>query len=265
MKFGLLLLLWATCALGQSLIPNYEPEQLAKHLKDLQTKEENCKHTGDNCEYFEQDELIRKEIHTSLEVKGCSEISATHARLDGLHDAGFVRMQCGWDLNLVFTQQTAVGWRFLQTVIVPNHYWRASVSFASVTGNASQQVLVHKAQQGSGTGANQQNFIVYQLRDGKLRPVLDVVESAYLGAPWTKYAVSQESRFVFEPPIQGQTQGLNTPPIFTETQVLEFSGMKVELKREHAWSDEQHTFIASQWFSARRLMPPKKRSSGNRP
>jgi len=159
-------------------------------------------------------------------------------------------MQCGWDLNLLFTEQTADGWRFLQTIIVPNKHWEATVSVASVTGDDSQQIVVHKAEYGSGTGQKQQNFIVYKLVTGKILPVLDVVESAYVMPPDGVHEVSQESRFIFK------TAGPEVGPHFAETQVLKYPANRIELTRDHIWSSERHAFVATQWFSARTLMPP---------
>ena len=255
MKIVLFVVLFAVCAAGQSGIPGYEPERLASYLKKIQTEEEGCEQGSKKCEAFYADESITKELQMSLGVRGCEKVVAARVRVDGEHEAGFVRMQCGWDLDLVFTQRGPKGWQFLQTIVIPNKYRKRRIDLQSVTGDASQQVLIHKAQYESGTGVKQQNFVVYKLIDGKLVSVLDVVESAYIMSPWVEHGVSQESRFVYQRP--SQTKGLDTDASFEETQVVEFSGKKVELKRNHTWSSKLHEFVASQWFSARMLAPPK--------
>jgi hypothetical protein len=138
-----------------------------------------------------------------------------------------------------------------------------------VTGDESQQVLIHKAPYQSGTGIGQQNFVVYKLIDAKIIPVLDVVESSHLMLPWTPHEVSQESKFVFRyseksefcnPSNKRECRRLDSPPSFSETQILEFPDETVELKREHDWWSERNTFVATQWSSARRLDAPKKKN-----
>jgi len=253
--------LWISVAVAQCQIPSYEPHKLTSYLKHLKAELEGCEPAEKTREAFERDELVTKELQTSLPFHGCSEFGETAVRLDGVHQAAFVRMQCGWDLDLVFTQEVDAGWRFLQTIVIPNKYWEVKVSVASVTGDDSQQVLVHNAQYRSGTGIGQQNFVVYKLIDRRVVPVLDVVESAHLMLPWTQHEVSQDSKFVFEPATRGELPRLGSPPIFEETQVLDFPGGLVELKRDHMWRSDRRLFLATQWFSARRLGPRKKKAT----
>jgi ribosomal protein S24E len=186
-------------------------------------------------------------------VEGCDDFSAGRTRLDGVHDAGFVQMQCGWNLNLVFSRRTGQGWVFIQTLTIPNKYKEAHTMVASVTGDDSQQLIVHKAQSESGTGISQQDFLIYKLKEGRLRSVLNVVEAGHLTSPWTDHEVSQESRFKFIPPDHDAAKGTNTVATFDETQILEFAGMRVELKRQHIWSAADQVFMTSQWYSARPL------------
>ncbi len=258
MKLGLVILLWATCAFGQSLIPSYEPEQLAEQLKNVYDNEWNCKDAAEKCESVAQGDLIRKELHTSSDIRYCDKIGVTHVRFDGLRDAGFVQMQCGWNLNLVFTQNTGTGWQFLQTIIIPNHSEAAKVSVASVTGSDSQEVLVHHSEYVGGTGVFQENFIVCHFDHKELRMVLNAVESGYIAVPWTKHKVSQESRFVFQPASPAKAGFPETAPTFEETQILTLLGSRVELKRDFTWSKEDQLFVASQWLSARTLPTAKK-------
>jgi hypothetical protein len=267
MKAAVLIFLTATLALAQSHIPSYEPHKLMAYLQQVREQEGDCKKADKTCESFWEDEAVTKELQTSLALHGCEEFGESLAKLDGVLEAGFVRMQCGWDLNLVFTEREDAGWRFLQTVVVPNKYWEAKVSVASVTGDDSQQVLIHKAQYQSGTGISQQNFVVYKLVDGKIIPVLDVVESSHLMLPWTQHEVWQESKFLFSPPEkmefrnpanQREFRRLDSPPTFAETQIIEFPGERVELKRDHMWMSDRRFFLATQWSSARRLYTSKK-------
>jgi ribosomal protein S24E len=201
--------------------------------------------------------VLGKRLGDELQIGGtvedCDHYSAVSTRLDGVHDAGFVRMQCGWDLKLVFTRKTGQGWFYLQTLTVPNKYEEAQTIVASVTGDDSQQLVVHKAQSESGTGISQQDFLIYKLIEGRLRSVLNVVEAGHLTSPWTDHEVSQESRFKFIPPDHDAAKGINTAATFDETQILEFAGMRVELKRQHIWSAADQVFMTSQWYSARPL------------
>jgi hypothetical protein len=244
----------------QSPVLNYAPEELAKQIKTLQNEIEDCSCECDRkpCKTSEdkrltQLKLLTKNIAKELQIsegssiEDCSDVATASVRLHGLHDAGFVRMQCGWDLNLIFTVKQDQVWRFLQTIVVPNKYKNARVSVLSVTGEESQQVIVHKAQYQSGTGINQQNLVVFDLKDERLSPILDVVETAWLTSPWTEHEISQESKFVFT----GRSK--DTQPCFEETQRLHFSGLTVELKREHTWDKDKHAFVATQWYSGLRL------------
>ncbi len=91
-------------------------------------------------------------------------------------------MRMGYVSHLC-TLRARPGWRFLQTLRLPNKSMEANVAVTSVTGDSSEQVLVHKVQYQSGTGVNQENFVIYKLIDGKLVKVLNVVEHAWLTSP----------------------------------------------------------------------------------
>src|SRR6185312_16344615 len=112
-------------------------------------------------------------------------------KLDGIHEGAFLRIQCGWDLDLVILMKQSGQWKFLQTLVIPNKYEEVGVSVQSVTDDPSEQILIHKAQLQAGTGLNQQNFLVYKLIREKLTPVLSVVERGWLTKPWTQNEVFQ--------------------------------------------------------------------------
>ncbi|HEY6371627.1 MAG TPA: hypothetical protein VIX37_13695 [Candidatus Sulfotelmatobacter sp.] len=150
MRLAVPILLTATYALDQSQLSIYEPQQPPGYLTHLKAEEESCESAHNAWDSFEQNKAVTKELQTSFWAHGCSEFAASEIKLDGLNQASFVRMQCGWDLNLVFTQETSGSGRFLQTIIVPNKYGEAQLNVASVTGDESPQVFVHMPQRQSG-------------------------------------------------------------------------------------------------------------------
>jgi hypothetical protein len=255
-----------TC-LGQSAVRSYEPEKLAKQLTEFK----QAVNSGAQNVFFSEThervgnlailgEVLGKQLHIGGTMAACDSISPLRVRLDGVHDAGLVRMQCGWDLNLVFSHRTQQGWLYLQTVALPNEHSEARISIASVTGDNSEQVLVHKVQYQSGTGINQQNFVIYKLKDGQLSPVFNEVESGWVTEPWTKDRASQESQFKFAPSEHDPRLGPDAAPTFEETQVLDFAGEQVELKRDHMWLRKEQVFLALQWYSVRPLKPATPKS-----
>ena len=274
-------LLLAATAFAQPAIPSYEPEKLAQHLHDMNDKEWECfddskidykkptagaelqalerQHGETLCGLAEQDKKVRSELNLSGEVAYCKPGTISRLRLDGVQEAGLIQLQCGWGRNLLFVQKTGSEWRFLQNVIVPDHYESAAVTTASVTGDDSEQVLVHKAQYESGTGISQQNFIVYKWINGEIRIVLNVVESSHIGGMWTDHEVSQKSTFVFEKAEQDK-DGEVHPPRFKEKQVLTLANEKIELQRDLYWLKSEGQFLVSQWYSARRLPLPKEKA-----
>jgi hypothetical protein len=250
-----------TCV-GQSAVRSYEPERLARQLTEFK----QAVNSGAQNVFFSEThetvgnlailgETLGKQLHIDGTLAACDSFSPMRVRLDGVHDAGLVRMQCGWDLNLVFSHRTQQEWSYLQTIALPNEHSEARISIASVTGDNSEQVLLHKVQYQSGTGINQQSFVIYKLKDGQLSLVLNEVESGWVTDPWTKHEVSQESQFKFEPSEHDPRLGPDAAPTFEETQVLDFAGEQVELKRDHMWLRKEQVFLALQWYSARPLKP----------
>lgn len=256
-----LLLLPGSIVFSQALVPSYAPEDLSKQLIKLAHSIESCSSVSP-CNSPQDETLGRlilqaedlgKELGIGMPVSHCLKIASAHTLFDGIHESGYVRMQCGEDLILVIVTNSGSHWERLQTLTIRNKHWSAHVLVKSVTGDNSQQILVHMAQYQSGTGINQQNFLVYKLKDGKFIDILNLVEVAYLNEPWTQHSVSQKSVFVFQKPTAS-----DNPPAFNETQTLELSGIIVELKRKHDWSEQEQKFVATQWYSGRRLAPQKK-------
>ncbi len=240
----------------------FAPETIARSLDSLQKDLSAAGCERNSCE-DSTDEKVRalvaraREQRTTLHLspeslKGCKNAGISHLRLDGIHEAGWVQTQCGWNLNLIFSVKEDGGWRYLQTILVPNRNHEARVTAASVTGDESQQVIVHRAQYQSRTGASHTSFVVYKLREGKLQPILDVVEAGRVADPWAGQEVSQNSEFTFR-------QNKNTGPYFEETQIVRFSDLRIELKREHTWSKDDQMFVATPWYSGQRLAPKGKR------
>ncbi len=256
-----LVLVGSTRAFSQAA-PPFAPETIAGSLDSLQRELAAAGCERNSCE-DSADEKVRslmdraRELQATLHLspeslKGCKNAGVSRLRLDGVHEAGWVQTQCGWNLNLIFSVKEDGGWRYLQTLLVPNRNHEARVTAASVTGDDSQQVIVHRAQYQSRTGASHTEFVVYKLRERRLEPILDVVESGRVADPWAGQEVSQNSEFTFR-------QNKNTGPYFEEAQIVRFSDLRIELKREHTWSRDTQTFLATQWYSAQRLAPTKRK------
>ncbi len=281
-KLFFAVLLLAVHASAQPAIPSYEPERLAQQLHDMFDKEWECfdsskvdmskpttaaaeldalsrQHGKTLCGLAEQDKKVRSEINISGSIAYCTPGSTTRLRLDGVHETGLIQLQCGWGRNLLFVQKTGGEWRFLQTILVPDHYESAAVTTASVTGDDSEQVLVHKVQYESGTGISQKNFVVYKLINGEIRIVLNVVESSHIGGMWTDHEVSQESRFVFEKAEKDKDGEVHSPR-FEETQIITLANEKIELTRDIYWLKSEGQFLVSQWYSAHRLPAANKKA-----
>jgi len=262
----LLLLVSAAVTAGfAQAAPAFAPEALAKSLDSLEKDlaASGCVAERSACE-DSADEKTRSllarardlgtALHLSSEsLKGCKEVSLTRLHLDGAHEAGYVQTQCGVDLNLVFMVKEDESWRYLQTLVVPNRYHEARVTAGSVTGDNSQQVMVHRAQHQSRNGASHTSFVIYKLRGGGLEPILDLVESGLAADPWSQQEVSQRSEFTFR-------QNKETGPHFEETQIVSTSDLKIQLKREHMWAKDSQMFVATQWYSAQPLTPQKSKA-----
>lgn len=249
-RIAILLLFFVRVVLAQELVPSYSPENLLRQVRTLQQNMENAESAKSDGlgELALQARDLGKQLQVSRDtLQGCNAIGTAHFHIDGAHDGGYLRLQCGGDLNLIITMSSGDGWERVQTLVIPNKYEEATVDARAVTGDKSDQLLIHKAQYLSGTGVSQRNFLVYRFNGQKMHPVLNAVESGYVSDPWTKHEVSQRSRFTFE-------HEKDSTPNFEEVQMVEFAGMKIELKREHTWSKDSQTFVATQWYSGRRLI-----------
>jgi hypothetical protein len=258
MKMNVLavLLLCVACAGGQTAVRSYEPSALASQLNAYREAAE-ANFQGENT--VDPSEVLAARKEVGLDFRGsiayCNNMTATNLSLDGIHKGGFVRAQCGWNLHLIFVQQSEEGWYLLNSMIVENKYEMATISVACVTGDNSEQVLVHGEQSASGTGMLEKRFVVFGLRENQVTSLLSEVESGSLSSLWVEHEISESSRFEFVPAKPDDGRDV---PSFLETQIVRSSGRRIELKREHAWSKDRGQFVASQWYSVRFLGTGKK-------
>ena len=98
-------------------------------------------------------------------------------------------------------------WRVSDTVDL-ECYYDDSVSFelASIRKAKIDEVLIHHASEGHGTGFSQQNFKVFRITDGKLKTVLDT-EEVVLAAPYDGPERHEHSVFVVVPDQSTKSPG----------------------------------------------------------
>ncbi len=135
-------------------------------------------------------------------------------------------------------------WRVVDHVDLDCHYDNSVfVEAAPIRKPNAEELIVHHAGEGHGTGYWQQNFKVFAVAEGRLKPLLDTEEVASVNRTDGSYDLLQRSTFVVVPDAKSQSRVIEE----TRSAVLN-GGLKVQ-RRYFRWDVHTGRYKPSKFIS----------------
>lgn len=168
-----------------------------------------------------------------------------------------VRTESGQPLAIMFLPCTALGahvylmsqnanWRVSDTVDLECYYDDSvSIEIASIRREGVDELLVHHASEARGTGFSQQNFKVYGISNGKLKPVLNTEEILSADPPEGP-ARRERSYFVIMP-----SNNERSHLVIEQTHSV-LVGDKLSVQRRYfRWAADKGRYVPSSFIAVR--------------
>jgi hypothetical protein len=128
-------------------------------------------------------------------------------------------------------------------------HYDMSVSFevSPIRNPALDEVLVHHVGEGHGAGYSQQDFEVFNIADGKLKPVLDaeevIVAMQYVDTNTPMNEINQRSLFILVP------IGKSRSRVIEETQSYQFNKKLTVKRRLFRWNTAKGHYVPSKFVT----------------
>ena len=136
-------------------------------------------------------------------------------------------------------------WRVIDQRQLDCHYdLNVSVEVASIHNSSMDEVMVHHACEGHGTGYLQQNFSVLAVVNGKFKTELETEEALNVsreGRP--KYELTQHSTFTLVPAVQAHSRAIE------ETRSKTLNGKISVQRRIFRWHVTSGKYLPSEFVS----------------
>jgi hypothetical protein len=149
------------------------------------------------------------------------------------------------EANLYLMKSDSGKWQIGDHVEVDCHYdFSVSVEISPIRKSTVDEVLVHHAGAGRGTGISLQDFEVFDVFEGKLKLVLDVEEVVNESrTPIGSYDLLQRSIFVAIPTVGSQSR------VIEETRSSNLNGKLTVQRRIFRWDESKSCYQPSRFSS----------------
>lgn len=201
-----------------------------------------------------KEERIRRLVSLGVERETADEITSSieHTvewlpiRSEKAQEYAILFLPCGLDLaNLYLMKRDGGNWQVSDHVELDCHYdGTVSVEISPIRKSTLDEVLVHHAGEGHGTGLSQQNFKVFDVVNGKLKVVLDVEEVIIASAvPAGSRELLQRSVFVTIPIGGSQSR------VIEETRSVTLNGKLTVQRRIFRWAESKGSYQPTRFAS----------------
>jgi hypothetical protein len=233
---GLMLLVLSLPTIAQQpdigvMLNSEDRKQLAKQLTDLGVEDEIARpKASPHDEYLQIGWL-------PLRVEQGTKYAALFLPCGDDSDSAYLYLMKGIDEK----------WHAIDRGAFDCHYDDSvSVATASLRKQNLDEVLVHHAGSGHGTGLSEQHFQVFSVRDGKFKQLLDTEEVVVAsGYPQGSREFTQHSIFVLIP------QDSSGPQTLEETRSTTLNGKLTVKRRRFRWSPERNRLVPTEFADVR--------------